>query len=337
MSRRNRTLGDLRRASAMQAIDASRPLRGWMLQQHGAVVFEVPRQLHPWWILNLGRLQERPQQRGSREVCDGESLADEIRAALPLILDSIKCRCHDGPISRQIAFADAMAESVERWKNPEPRLQPAGGLVAHARRQHAQRNVWIVLEQLRNDSGADRRAKRVIEIVLECERAPPRGAVARIKWRLGVMLLERRDDARGIGDGPAVEPQNGQFTLARRAQDADQVVGAENAASVRDALVVKRPAHFFVVVRKRDVPEQRRVYGFLSGHQYLTAMGRAPLARFRAAAACPCCGAYSRGRTADRRSRPAPSAATIPPTRRCGSRRRDGWRTDCPCRARRAG
>ena len=65
----------------MQAIDADRPLRGRMLQQRGAVVLQIQRQLHLQRVLHPGRLQERPQQRGSREVCDGESLADEIRAA----------------------------------------------------------------------------------------------------------------------------------------------------------------------------------------------------------------------------------------------------------------
>src|SRR5262245_368280 len=46
MLRRSRALGDFRGASAMQAIDAGRPLRGWMLQQRGAVVLQIPRQLH---------------------------------------------------------------------------------------------------------------------------------------------------------------------------------------------------------------------------------------------------------------------------------------------------
>ena len=107
-----------------------------------AVVLQIQRQLHLQRVLNLGRLQERPQQRGSREVCDGESLADEIRAALPLLLDTVERCCDDGPIPLQIALADFMAESVERWKNPEQRPQRALGLAAHARRQHAQRNVW---------------------------------------------------------------------------------------------------------------------------------------------------------------------------------------------------
>ena len=147
-----------------------------------------------------------------------------------------------------------MAESVERRKNPKQRPQRAVGLAAHARRQHAQRDIWIVPEQWRHDGGAHRRAERLVEIVLQRERALPRGGVTRIKRRLGVMLLKRGDDARRIGDGPAVEPQNGQLALARRAPGADQVVGAEHPAPVRDALVVERPAHFFAVVRERDVP-----------------------------------------------------------------------------------
>ena len=46
MLRRSRALGDFRGVSAMQAIDAGRPLRGWMLQQRGAVVLQIQRQLH---------------------------------------------------------------------------------------------------------------------------------------------------------------------------------------------------------------------------------------------------------------------------------------------------
>ena len=77
------------------------------------------------------------------------------------------------------------------------------------------------------------------------------------------MFLKRGDDARGIRDGLVIEPQNGQLALARRAPDPDQVVGPEHAAPVRDALVVERPAHFFAVVRERDVPKQRGVHGGL--------------------------------------------------------------------------
>jgi hypothetical protein len=54
-------------------------LRGRMLQQGGAVVRQILRHLQR--VLNFGRLKEHPQQRGSREVCDGEGLAEEIRAA----------------------------------------------------------------------------------------------------------------------------------------------------------------------------------------------------------------------------------------------------------------
>jgi hypothetical protein len=42
------------------------------------------------WVLNLGRLQEHTQQGGGREICDTESLADKIRAVLPLLLDAVK-------------------------------------------------------------------------------------------------------------------------------------------------------------------------------------------------------------------------------------------------------
>ena len=152
-----------------------------------------------------------------------------------------------------------MAELVERWKNPKQRPQRAVGSVAHARRQHAQCNVWIVPEQRRHDSRAQRRAKRLVEIVLQRERTLPRDGVNRIKRRLGVMLLKRGDDASGIGDGTAVEPQNGQLTLACRAPGVDQVGGTEHAAPVRDAFVVERPADLFAKVRERDVPQQRHV------------------------------------------------------------------------------
>jgi hypothetical protein len=64
-----------------------------------------------------------------------------------------------------------MTESVERRKNSEQRPQRAVSPVAHARRQHAQRNVRIVPEQWRHDSRAHRRAKRLVEIVLKRERA----------------------------------------------------------------------------------------------------------------------------------------------------------------------
>jgi hypothetical protein len=73
----------------MEAVDTGGPLRGWMPQQRGAIVFQIRRQLHPQWVLNLGRLEERSQQRGGRKVCDGKSLADEVRAVLPLMLNAV--------------------------------------------------------------------------------------------------------------------------------------------------------------------------------------------------------------------------------------------------------
>src|SRR5215510_11221812 len=112
----------------MQAVDAGRPLRGRMLQQRRAVGLQIRRQLHFQWVLNLARLQEHAEQRRSREVCDGESLADEIRTALPLALDAVERCCDDGPIPLQIAPADAMTESVERWEKPEQWPKRAVGL-----------------------------------------------------------------------------------------------------------------------------------------------------------------------------------------------------------------
>jgi hypothetical protein len=125
---------------------------------------------------------------------------------------------------------------------PGAKTAACGKPYPHARRQHAQRNVWIVPEQRRHDSRAHRRAKRLVEILLKRKRAPSGGGVTRVQGRLGVTLLKCGKDAGGVGDGPAVEPQNGQLALARRAPSTDQVVGAEHAAPVRDALVVRVPS-----------------------------------------------------------------------------------------------
>src|SRR5262245_17496982 len=244
----------------MQAVDAGRPLRGRMPQQHSAVVLQIRRQFDLQRVLDFRRLQERPQQRGGREVGDAERFADKIGAALPHVLDTIERRSDGGSISFQIALADFMAEPVEPRKNRKHPPQAGIGLAAHARCQRAQRNVRVVPEQRRDESRAQRRPERLVEIVLQRERALPRRAVTRIKRRLGVMLLERGDDARRIRDGSPVEPQNRQLALAGRAPDLDQVVGAEHTAPVRDALVVERPARLFAVVRDRDVPQRRGVH-----------------------------------------------------------------------------
>ncbi|MGB7659574.1 MAG: hypothetical protein WBL96_14735, partial [Pseudolabrys sp.] len=63
------------------------------------------------------------------------------------MLDAIERRRDDGPVSFQVPLADFVAEPVEPWKNPKQRSQSGIGLAAHARRQHAQRSVWIVPEQ----------------------------------------------------------------------------------------------------------------------------------------------------------------------------------------------
>ena len=77
----------------MQAVDPGRPLRGRMPEHRGAVVLQIRRQIDLQRVLDLGWLQEWPQQRGSREVGDRESLADEIRAPLPLLLDAVERSC----------------------------------------------------------------------------------------------------------------------------------------------------------------------------------------------------------------------------------------------------
>ena len=106
----------------MQAKDPGRPLHGWMPQQRGAVVLQIGRQFDLQRILNLGRLQERAQQRGSREVGDGESLADEIGTALPLLLDPVEGRCDGGTIAFQPGLADLVTEPVERRAGLHHRL-----------------------------------------------------------------------------------------------------------------------------------------------------------------------------------------------------------------------
>src|SRR5688572_31849230 len=116
---RRSPLGNFRGVSAMESVDACRPLRTRMPQQCGAVVLQIQRQLDLQRVLDFGRLQERPQQRGSRQVGDGEILADEIRAALPLLLYAVERRCDDGTILLQIGLTDLVAEPVVRRKNPE--------------------------------------------------------------------------------------------------------------------------------------------------------------------------------------------------------------------------
>src|SRR6185436_9678194 len=83
-----RTFSNFRGLPAVQAVDVGRPLCGWMPSQHRTVVLQIDRQLYLQRVLKLGRLQERPEQRGGREVCDAENLADKIGAALPLLLDA---------------------------------------------------------------------------------------------------------------------------------------------------------------------------------------------------------------------------------------------------------
>ena len=86
----------------MQPVDAGRPLRGRMPEQRGAVVLQIGRQLDTQRVLDLGWLQQRRQQRRGREVGDGERIADEIRAALPLLLDAVERGGDGGAIGLEI-------------------------------------------------------------------------------------------------------------------------------------------------------------------------------------------------------------------------------------------
>ncbi len=87
-------------------------------------------------------------------------------------LDSdLKC----GAIGLELRVADLVAEAVERREDPHQRPQRLIGLVGHARRQYAQREVRIVPEERRDDGRAQRRAQLLVEIVFQCERAVQRG------------------------------------------------------------------------------------------------------------------------------------------------------------------
>src|SRR5260221_2650842 len=81
-------------AASMQPVNTGRPLRGWMLPECGAIVLQIRRQLHAQRVLDLGWLQHHPQHRRRPKVGDRERIADEIRAALPLLLDPVERRVH---------------------------------------------------------------------------------------------------------------------------------------------------------------------------------------------------------------------------------------------------
>ena len=111
----------------MQSVDAGRPPHGRMLQQHGAVILQIRRQLDPQRILYLGRLQQRRQHRRGREVGHRELIADEIRAALPLLLIGAQALgSRDLPSGRR-PFAHASLDEVSDY--PERLVRVLRGLL----------------------------------------------------------------------------------------------------------------------------------------------------------------------------------------------------------------
>ena len=101
-------------------------------------------------------------------------------------------------------------------------------------------------EQRRDDGRTQRGTELLVEIVFQCERVLPRGGVSGIQRRLGMAMLDRGDDTSRIADRPAIQEQDRQDAMPRRASGADQVVGAEHLTAVRKALVVQRPADLLV-------------------------------------------------------------------------------------------
>jgi len=110
-----------------------------MSPQRGAVFLQIGGQLDLQGILDLGRLQKRPQQRSGREVGDAKTLADEICPTLPFLLDAVERRGDRGTVLLQVRVADLVAEPIERLErreNAEQRVQLLISL-GHAGRQHA--------------------------------------------------------------------------------------------------------------------------------------------------------------------------------------------------------
>src|SRR5580704_8381287 len=110
-----------RGAAAMQAINIRRPLHGGMPQQQSAVVLQIWRQLHAQRVLDFRWLQQRSQQSRRREVGDRERIADEIGAALPLLLDPVERSVDRGAIGVQLRIADLVTKTVVRREDSPER------------------------------------------------------------------------------------------------------------------------------------------------------------------------------------------------------------------------
>jgi hypothetical protein len=99
-----------------------------------------------------------------------------------------------------------------------------------------------VAEQRCDDGRAQGGTELLVEMVFQRERVLPRGGFTGIERRLGIATFECGDDLRRIADRPAVQEQDRQRATPRRAPGANQVVRAEHLTTVRDALVIQRPA-----------------------------------------------------------------------------------------------
>ena len=102
----------------MLPVNVQRPLRRGMPQERGTVVLDIRWQLDTQWVLDLWWLQQRRQQRRCREIGDGERSADEIGAAIALLLDPVEGGAHGGAIVLESAFTDPVAKAVVRREDP---------------------------------------------------------------------------------------------------------------------------------------------------------------------------------------------------------------------------
>src|SRR5215210_6854936 len=209
----------------------------------------------------LGRGHQGGEERGGRQVGDGEGLADQMVELAELALQPVH-RGH-GLAPRLLAAADAVDQITADGRPDQGKGRP---LDEPRRRAEPLRSDCDrgprVLEQGVERGPADAGAELFVEEVLERESPLPVGRAGRVERRVGPVLLERGDDPGRVSDRPPVDLEDRRgspFPLEAPPQPVR--ARRERAALVGDPLEVERPAGLLVVVGEAELPEDGQASG----------------------------------------------------------------------------
>src|SRR4051812_49108566 len=205
----------------------------------------------------LGRYDDRREDRGRRQVRHGERVADQIAAWAGLRLDLLESVPDDLARVRDAVRPDLVAPLHDGREHRTQRLEQTDSRIVGAVEQPEKllRLREVVIEQ----DAAQVVPAALVEVLLELERPAPFLRIGGVEGWFRPLSLDLLDDPGRVADRASVQLQDRRgATCSQPARPEFLQRGRHGATHVTNPLVVERPTRLLVVVRDLEVPKDRR-------------------------------------------------------------------------------